>query len=63
MNSMLGSPEFARYVAQRIIQDRVADAQARGRGRRSRKGPAQPGSAPRTRQSAPWLPGSLRAAH
>jgi hypothetical protein len=63
MNSMLGSPEFARYVAQRIIQDRVADAQARGLGRRTRKGPAQPGSDPRTRHSAPWLLGSVRPAH
>jgi hypothetical protein len=66
MNSMYGSPEFARFVAQRLIQDRITDAQSRAAGRQGkRQGRWGTPSAGRTttKHRVTWLPGPLRPAH
>jgi hypothetical protein len=67
MNSMYGSPEFARFVAQRLIQDRITDAQSRavaGRHgkRRGTWGTPSSGRTP-TKHRVTWLPSPLRPAH
>jgi hypothetical protein len=37
MNGMFGSPDFARFVARRTIQDRITDARARTTRRQNKR--------------------------
>lgn len=69
MNSIFGSPDLARLVAQRTIADRVDDARSRAEARRIRHdarvraGRAATAPSPRPHAHLDWLLTSLRPAH